>query len=196
LVVLREDGAGEQRLVAYVVPTTDVGAVREPPSPGRTVREPPLPDHDLRAFLKARLPAYMLPAAFVALDQLPLTPNGKVDRRALPAPDADLPSSDVTFVAPRTATEMLLADIWAEALGLERVGVNDDFFDLGGHSLLVFRVMARVRRAVQLHVPMNSLQKSRTIASLAEYIELLRWARHISDTGQDDASAIREEGEV
>ncbi|GAB1510049.1 non-ribosomal peptide synthase/polyketide synthase [Actinophytocola sp. KF-1] len=140
-VVVAHDGGGHKRLVAYVVP---VGAAP-----------------DLRGFLSGRLPAYLVPSAFVVLDRLPLTPNGKVDRRALPAPD--LVTGDG---APRTPVEEALARVWAEVLGVERVGVHDNFFDLGGDSILSLQVVAKARRA-GLRLTSKALFLHQTIAGLA-----------------------------
>ncbi|WP_345025680.1 AMP-binding enzyme, partial [Actinomadura keratinilytica] len=129
VVVARTDAAGDTTLVAYVVP-----------APGRTA-EPAA----LRAFAGETLPDYMVPSAVVVLDELPLTPNGKLDRAALPAPDlAASPESR----APRDAREEILCGIVADVLGVERVGIDDDFFDLGGDSLKATRVAARARAAL------------------------------------------------
>ncbi|MFI5906735.1 amino acid adenylation domain-containing protein [Dactylosporangium sp. NPDC051541] len=103
------------------------------------------PEQDLRALLKRTLPDYMVPSAFVHLDALPLTPNGKLDRRALPAPTVTR-RADVEFVEPATDAERLVAGVWQELLGVERVGAEDDFFDLGGHSLVATQVVARLRK--------------------------------------------------
>ncbi len=126
-VVAREDAPGERRLVAYFVPA---GAPVDPAA--------------LRASLAERLPDHMVPAALVELERLPLTPNGKLDRRALPAPGGAL--SGRPYQAPRTRAEEVLAAVWAEVLGAERVGVHDDFFELGGDSILALQVVARAHR--------------------------------------------------
>ncbi len=126
-VMAREDAPGDLRLVAYVVHEAD-----------RTGRS-----DELRSALRRRLPEYMVPAAFVALERLPLTANGKVDRRALPVPSGARPELDNRLVVPRTRTEEVLAAVWAEVLGVDEVGVEDNFFDLGGHSLLAVQVVAR-----------------------------------------------------
>ena len=118
-----ENPQSERRLVAYVVQSQ---------GPTVTVSE-------LRSFLKHRLPEYMIPAAFVFLDVFPLTPNGKIDRNALPPPDQSKRDSGVDFVTPRTLIEETLAEIWSEVLKVERVGIHDNFFDLGGHSLLGYK---------------------------------------------------------
>jgi surfactin family lipopeptide synthetase A len=158
VVVAREETPGEPRLVAYAVA-----------APGAR----PAAD-ELRGALQEQLPDYMVPSAFVLLESLPLTPNGKVDRRALPAPDQARPAPGETFVAPRTPIEEALAAIWAEVLGLERVGVHDNFFELGGHSLLATQVIARVRAALQVQLPLHSLFEAPSVAGLAEAIAPLR----------------------
>ena len=151
VVLLREDHPGDQHLVAYVVSREE-----EAPEPGR-----------LRDFLRDKLPEYMVPSAFVMLPRLPLTTNGKVDRRALPPPDRNRPELDQTYVAPRTPVEELLAALWAEALGVERVGIHDNFFARGGHSLLATRVLSRVQQACGVELPLRALFETPTIAGLA-----------------------------
>jgi acyl-coenzyme A synthetase/AMP-(fatty) acid ligase/acyl carrier protein len=149
VVIVREDTPGNQRLVAYVV-----------------LRQP---DDSLRAFVKARVPDYMVPATFVVLEKLPLTPNGKVDHAALPAPnDFD---SRKEFVAPRTTTEETLAQIWKETLEVTRVGIHDNFFELGGHSLLATQVVSRVRKTLKVDLPLRAVFDSPTIAELATTVE-------------------------
>ncbi|MFZ0922507.1 MAG: amino acid adenylation domain-containing protein, partial [Candidatus Acidiferrales bacterium] len=131
---------------------------------------------ELRGFLKEQLPEHMVPAVFVLLDALPLLSNGKIDRRALPAPDRARPELDKAFVAPRTPTEELLAEIWAQLLDLERIGVHDNFFDLGGHSLLATQAVSRMREAFQVEIPLRRLFEVPTVAGLAESIEAARQA--------------------
>ena len=150
-VVSREEG-GERYLAAYVAPAPE-GA----PEPA-----------ELRAFLRERLPDYMVPAAFVLLKNLPLTPNGKLDRRALPAPER---VAGETWVAPRGPVEEILAGIWAELLNVERAGAHDDFFALGGHSLLATRVVSRVRRSLGVELPLRTVFESPTVAGLASRVE-------------------------
>jgi len=125
----------------------------------------------LRAHLRGRVPDFMVPAAFVVLDRLPLTPNGKVDRRALPAPGGDRPALETAYEAPRTPLEAAVAGIWADVLGVQRVGVHDRFFDLGGHSLLATRVVSRMRSALQVELPVRALFEAPTVAGLAAAVE-------------------------
>ncbi|HEX8174903.1 MAG TPA: phosphopantetheine-binding protein, partial [Pyrinomonadaceae bacterium] len=125
---------------------------------------------ELRQYLGRRLPDYMIPGAFVILEEMPLTPNGKVDRKALPAPPSLRPELSSTYVAPRTALEKVVAGIWANVLGLEQVGMRDNFFDLGGHSMLATRVTFRVREALLIELPLRSLFESPTVESLVNVI--------------------------
>ncbi|HEY0605581.1 MAG TPA: non-ribosomal peptide synthetase, partial [Herpetosiphonaceae bacterium] len=127
---------------------------------------------ELRAFLAAHLPAYMVPSTIVILEALPLTAHGKVDRRALPAPEITSTPED-TFLAPRTPVEELLAESWAGVLRLERVGIHDNFFDMGGHSLLATQVISRVRDLFQVELTLRSFLETPTIAKIAVTIENL-----------------------
>ena len=144
----------EDRLVAYVVPEGN----------GVTGNE-------LRPYLKERLPAYMMPAVFMLLDELPLTATGKVDRRRLPEPDGVRPELAEGYVAPATEVEESVARIWAETLGLERVGVNDNFFDLGGNSLLLSRMQSKLSVALKREIPLIELFNHPTVNSLARYLK-------------------------
>ncbi|QKY12021.1 non-ribosomal peptide synthase/polyketide synthase [Janthinobacterium lividum] len=153
LVVAREDHAGEKRLVAYVV--ADSSAV---PSTAA-----------LRTQLLADLPNHMVPSAFMILDAFPLTSNGKLDRRALPAPDqAAVPSR--AYAAPEGDTEVLVAQIWQELLGVERVGRHDHFFELGGHSLLAMRMLSRVREQLGAEVAVRELFKTPVLSGFASAV--------------------------
>jgi len=152
VVVARDDKAGPQ-LLAYVVPA------------GETT-----PSADaLRDYLRQRVPDYMVPVAFVALKTLPMTANGKINTDALPEPGQD-GRSRKGYIAPRNDVEQKLADIWKEVLGVERVGAADDFFELGGHSLLATQIIARVRNAFQVQVPMRSIFQNSTLSGLAEAV--------------------------
>jgi acyl carrier protein len=113
----------------------------------------------------------MVPSAFVVLDALPQTPNGKIDRKALPAPEQGRPDGLVAFIAPRTPNEEILARVWAEALGMERVGIHDNFFDLGGHSLQAVQLVTRASKALRRDIPVKSLFLYPTVAALAEAVE-------------------------
>jgi len=146
-VMLRELAPGRPALVAYLTgaETLDVKT--------------------LRNGLAARLPSQMVPEAFVILERLPLTPNGKLDRKALPLPETGPDTAE--YEAPRTPEEEILAQIWAELLGLERVGVHDHFFELGGHSLLATRVVARIRAALEVELPIRALFETPALADLA-----------------------------
>jgi aryl carrier-like protein len=134
----------------------------------------------LAAFLKGQLPEYMLPSQFVFLDSLPLTPNGKLNRRALPQPTRQERLSSTKQVAPRTYLEREIAAAWMEVLHLEQVGVHDNFFDLGGHSLRVIQVLSRLRNSLDVDVPIRRVFEGPTIAEMAEAV-LLTLAEHLSD---------------
>ncbi|MFZ5918493.1 MAG: amino acid adenylation domain-containing protein [Chloroflexota bacterium] len=126
---------------------------------------------EMRAFVQASLPEYMVPLAFVWLEAMPLTPSGKVNRRALPVPDGVRPEMEDAFVAPRSPIEQELAGMWAGVLGVERVGVHDSFFHLGGHSLLATQLVSRVRTAYQVELPLRQLFERPTVAGLAALVE-------------------------
>ncbi|HEU4885984.1 MAG TPA: amino acid adenylation domain-containing protein, partial [Longimicrobium sp.] len=148
-VIVREDQPGEQRLVAYIVGSVDAEV--------------------LRGHLRESLPEYMVPGAFVVLQALPLTPNGKLDRKALPAPEHAAGTD--RYVAPRTPVEEVLAGIWAQVLKLEQVGVHDNFFDLGGHSLLIMRLVAEIQARFDLEVSIRTVFSMPTLEALAGEIE-------------------------
>ena len=155
VVAVREREPGDARLIAYLVATASAT----------------LPaSEELRAHLRVSLPEYMIPAHFVELAALPLTPNGKLDRNALPMPE-DQSQSRGEYVAPRTATEALLAEIWAEVLGLERVGIHDNFFELGGHSLLTMKIVAQIFERTQVSLPVWTIFQLPSIAALAQSME-------------------------
>jgi amino acid adenylation domain-containing protein len=125
----------------------------------------------LRSAVGDKLPAYMVPSKFVFLESLPLTPNGKIDRLALPAPDRSRPELEVGAAAPRSKIEKLLAEIWAEVLGIDQVGIHDNFFDLGGHSLAASRVISRVIPLLKLDLPVRALFDAPTVARMAELVQ-------------------------
>jgi acyl carrier protein len=125
----------------------------------------------LRKHLQEKVPAYMIPASFMLLDRMPLTQNGKVDRRALPPPGQRRPDLDESFVAPATALERRVAPIWQELLGLDVVGVDDNFFDLGGHSLLLVRLHSRLKEALNVDIQIVDLFRYPTISAFSRYVE-------------------------
>jgi natural product biosynthesis luciferase-like monooxygenase protein len=152
VVLAREDEPGDARLVAYLVGTKLDGAV-------------------LREALRARLPDFMLPSAFVVLDEFPHTPNGKIDRKALPAPDAvAVTAPTAEFVAPTSDLESQIADVWKDVLKLASVGTRDNFFDLGGHSLLAVQAHRRLKDALQRDLSITDIFRFPTIQSLATYL--------------------------
>jgi amino acid adenylation domain-containing protein len=151
VVVLREDRPGDKRLVAYCV----------------AARSTALDVSTLTQHLRTKLPDYMVPGSFVALAALPLTTSGKVDRRALPPPDDSRPDLESRYVAPRTPTEELLAEIWQEVLQRKLIGVHDNFFALGGHSLLATRIVSRVQQKLHVELPLRAIFMGPTIEGLA-----------------------------
>lgn len=161
LVVAREDAGSEKHLVAYIVP--------DPVSQ--------LSSADLQSLLRNELPEYMVPAVFVQIENLPLTANGKVDRAALPAPDAENTLRDEEFIAPRTPMEKRLAVMLSSLLGLEQVGVTDNFFVLGGHSLLGTQLISQIRGAFGVELALRTLFDAPTIEQLSLEIERLVLAR-------------------
>jgi amino acid adenylation domain-containing protein len=154
VVLLREDDPGEKRLVAYLVAANG---------------EPPHVD-ELRRFLRLKLPEHMIPTAFVMLAELPHTPQNKIDRKALSAPEKTRPSLEQSYVAPQTEMESISAGIWREALRIERVGIHDNFFDLGGHSLLMVEVQSKLQIALKREISMLDMFKYPTINELVKYL--------------------------
>jgi acyl carrier protein len=142
------------------------------PLKGRVAREL-IPQ--LKEDLRQSLPEYMLPSAFVVLDALPLSANGKVDRRALPVPGDIRVGTGVEYLAPRNEAEERLAQIWAEVLKLERVGINDNFFDMGGHSLIATQVVSRMREQLGIELPLSEMFGYPTVGELAQKLDLIRW---------------------
>ncbi|MEA2491913.1 MAG: hypothetical protein QOH21_3705, partial [Acidobacteriota bacterium] len=168
VVICREDRPGDKRLVAYVVAESAV-----------------ISTTDLRTHLRAALPEYMVPSAFVVMEKLPISPNGKVDRRALPAPELSDLTAELS-AAPRTEDEKQLAAMWCDVLGLPRVGIHDDFFALGGHSLLATQLLSRISRDMGAEIPLRKLFDTPTVAGLAEAIA----AERISSADQDGLAAL------
>jgi len=152
-VIVREDQPGVKRIVAYIVPETETAPTVE----------------ELREYLLGKLPEYMIPALFISLQALPLTPSGKVDRRALPVPEQERPDLTGEYVAPRTPEEKQLADIWRNLLGIERIGIYDNFFEIGGDSILTIQLVARAGQAGLPITPKHIFQNP-TIEGLAKVI--------------------------
>jgi amino acid adenylation domain-containing protein len=156
IVVIREDQAEGKRLVAYVVAEAAVVSV-----------------NDLRVHLRERLPEYMVPSSFEYLERLPLNANGKVDREALPAPAA-IHELAGEYLAPRTPTEEILTNIWSQVLGIKQVGINDNFFQLGGHSLTAMQIVNGLRKTFQIDLPLRDFFESPTVAELSQRVDNAR----------------------
>ncbi|MFL5513657.1 MAG: non-ribosomal peptide synthetase, partial [Gemmatimonadales bacterium] len=173
VVLLREDTPGDKRLVGYLVPAGPVPSSNE-----------------LRGFLSRTVPEYMVPTIFVPLAELPRSPGGKVYRGALPRPDYTGPSLADVGEEPRTPTEAAIAGIWSEVLKLERVGIHHNFFELGGHSLLATQVVARIRTALGVAVPLRALFEAPTVAGLTEQVEIAhRLLEEVRALSPDEARA-------
>jgi len=160
VVVAREESGGEKRLVAYYT----VGARGS----GREAEG--VSAEQLRGYLKESLPDYMVPAALVELEQMPLTPNGKIDRKLLPKPEGVLRRQGLTYVSARNELENQVAEVWQRLLQLDRVGIHDNFFDLGGHSLLLARVHAELQQVLSRKLSIVDLFRHPTIADFAEFL--------------------------
>ena len=171
VVVVREDTPNDKRLIAYVVPSSELQLAPEI----QVVAQ-------LRSWLRERLPDYFMPSFFVVLDKLPLTPNGKVDKRALPAPEGQ--QSEEALVTARTPEEQKVAEIWSDVLDLKPIDVEANFFDLGGHSLLATRVVTRIRETFGIQLPLRVMFDSPTIAAVAAHV--------VETRTQSDVSSIAE----
>ena len=172
VVVAREDGSGEKQLVAYLV-------LEEA---GVTVKE-------VRSFLREKLPGYMVPSAFMILDSMPRTPNDKVDRNALPTPDALQREVGEDFVAPRSYMEKVLGTIWAKVLQLDRVGIHDNFLDLGGHSIKATQVVSQIREIFGLEMPLSKFFETKTLMDLAQWLDSLL-LKEVRELPQEEAERL------
>lgn len=181
VVVAQSDSSGGKRLVAFLIAAA--------PTPA---------GDELRTFLRQRLPEYMVPAAFVTLDQLPLTPNGKVDRRALMQLTTPLLDLSTVYVPPTTPLEQELVAIWAEVLNIDpaQIGTQHNFFDLGGHSLLAIQLLSRMRNTFQVELPIRELMDNPTIASVAAAIAPLQQLAALFQSVPDELGADRESIEL
>lgn len=170
-VIVREDTPGNKQIVAYYVNkdrNESIGA-------------------ELRNYMKEKLPSYMVPAAFIQLEQFPLTPNGKIDLKKLPKPQNDQVSTE-QFVPPRTEMEKAIIDIWKDILKIEKVGLNDNFFDLGGHSLIITQLQNRLREKLKLEISVIDLFNFPTVGSFANYIATRFGPKHDRDDQEPSVS--------
>jgi amino acid adenylation domain-containing protein len=170
VVIAQEDETNQKRLVAYIIPQVEIISPQK--------EKNSLNVTELRQFLKAKLPEYMIPSAFVILESLPLTPNGKIDHRALPAPEFQ---SQAQYIAPRNPIEEILSSIWAKVLKVAQVGIHDNFFELGGHSLLATQLISRIREAFQVEIPLRELFVAPTIAELSQEIKRLSEGEQLTE---------------
>jgi acyl carrier protein len=158
VVIVREDRPGDQRLVGYLVPS----------EPGKLDK---LDQEAVKEQLRGHLPEFMIPAAFVVLAELPLTPNRKIDRKALPAPElGSAHAAPAESAKPESEIDRQIAEVWEEMLGREGVGVDDNFFDLGGHSLLVVRVHRKLQEVLGRSLALTDLYRFPTIRALSSYL--------------------------
>lgn len=188
VVIINSDESGEKRLIAYLVPNTAQA----------------VSSSELHAFMKERLPEYMIPAAFVKLEKMPLTSNGKIDRRALPDADIMRPETEGAYVAARTPLEEEVVEAWKEVLGLQRIGIHENFFEIGGHSLLATKVIILLRSRLGINLSLRLLFENPTVAGMAtalmetllEHTEEPALADMISEVeglSDEDARQMREE---
>lgn len=178
VVVAAKDQLEQAILAAYIKPVS--------------LENVPRPD-TLRQFLKERLPDYMLPSVIMTLEKFPTTANGKIDRKALPKPEVVQTKPATAFVAPRTSDEEKLAGIWREVLGLENIGIRDNFFDLGGHSLLLAQIIARVRKNFQVELPLRNFFEAPTIAGLAKILSNQSVVTEYNPISKNDSGISGEE---
>ncbi|MEH2349573.1 MAG: amino acid adenylation domain-containing protein [Nostoc sp.] len=162
VVVVTEDSLGDKRLIAYIVPSAEYTDFQD--SLAFKIY-----DSELRNYLKERLPDYMLPSTFMMLESLPLTPSGKLDRRALPQPDYLRPELETTYVMPRNDVERIIAEVWQNILNIKKVGIQDNFFDIGGHSLNILQVYSKLRELLKANLAITDLFKYPTISALSQY---------------------------
>ena len=179
VVLARQDGSGDKKLVAYIVPQARTPTVGE-----------------LRIYLKETLPDYMIPSAYVLLDTMPLTTTGKIDRQALPDFDKARLPLDLPYVRPGTRLEKELAKIWSEVLSIDPVGLHDNFFDLGGHSLPAMRIISQIDDTFGVQVSMRDLLDAPTVAELAGLVENSLESPKGTETNGSASDASEETGEL
>jgi hypothetical protein len=159
VVLMREAASGNNVLVAYVIPRAGQRPVAE----------------ELRGYLQEKLPEYMVPSHFMFMTGFPQTPNGKIDRNAFPAPVLEAAGGEKGAERPATDTEENLAAIWRELIGTRRIGRHDNFFNIGGHSLLAMQLVSRVRKRFAVDLVLKNIFERQTLAGLAEMIDALAW---------------------
>lgn len=153
VVVVREDTPGDQRIIAYIIRKLEIDTDIS----------------ELRMFLKTKVPDYMVPSSFVFIEQFPLTPNGKIDRKAFPRPEDNQQDSKITHVEPQTEMERKLALIWCEVLKVNRIGIDEGFFDIGGHSMLAITLMIKIEKELGIRFPLSTLFNNSTIREMADF---------------------------
>jgi acyl carrier protein len=163
VVVARQTQIADMRLVAYLVASDEASG-----------DDALLDGTQMRNYLNQKLPDYMVPSAYVLLDEMPLTANGKVDLQKLPAPEEGRTQKGQEYVGPQNEDQQILAEIWQEVLAVERVGINDNFFELGGHSLLGSQLVSKLRQTFQVELPLSTLFEAPTIAGFAQAVEEAR----------------------
>jgi acyl carrier protein len=176
IVAANESGSGQKILVGYI--TCEKG---HPPEA-----------NELRNYLRERLPDYMVPTVFLTLESIPRTASGKVDRKALPDPASRLAQLETSYVAPRTEFERKITAIWQEALGVEKVGVDDNFFDLGGHSILMAEIFTRLQKEINKEITIAELFEYPTVASLARWLSRDKTGRSPAQKSKETSERFKE----
>jgi acyl-coenzyme A synthetase/AMP-(fatty) acid ligase/acyl carrier protein len=177
VVIVWEGRPGDKRLIAYIVPKQDMDIVEK----------------QLRDELRQKLPEYMLPQHFIKIDALPLTPNGKIDRRALHVLKVDISSCNEEYIPPDSSTEKMLAEIWKDIISLPRVGRTDNFFEIGGHSVLAVQMISMVLKVFNVELPLRTVFETKTLTDLSQYVDALLYAATSASAALNENSAAREE---
>lgn len=204
VVLAREDVPGDKRLVAYIVPTSQESPPQEQSPEVQVQAEQVLQQQNslahlvpqLRSYLKARLPDYMVPSAFVVSEAFPVTPSGKVDRRALPAPERSRPELETVLVMPQSDAEQLIAKIWQSVLQLEGVGINDNFFDLGGNSLLLNQSANKLAEIFGVQLSIVELFQYPTISALAQRLSQTNRKSEVVTTHKPSSRVSRQSDNI
>jgi acyl carrier protein len=175
-VIVWEGRPGDKRLVAYIVPKLNMDIVEK----------------QLRDELRQKLPEYMLPQHFIKIDALPLTPNGKIDRRALHVLKVDISFCNEEYIPPDSSTERMLAEIWKNIISIPRVGRTDNFFEIGGHSVLAVQMISMVREVLNVELPLRTVFETKTLTDLSQYVDALLYAATSASAALNENSAARE----